>query len=579
MSALSVSLIATLLLAAGCAVAPTGPSVLESMPEPATSAAPAAAESESTSVPAEASDGKSAQATGEDGGEESATGDGPAEADENKEQEEEEEEDDGPIVLDTAYDDARVGADQTSLIEAELGLVTDEALNQYVRRVALRLLRFATPRPFDWEFKIVDQQVPNAFALPGGKIYVSRGLLALATSEDELAAVLGHEITHAAERHASAQIEYSRRMNPLAIGLLRVAQIAAYGRDHERDADRGGQILAARAGYDPRGIATFLRKLDASERYEVGWSRLPPSSPRIRRVPSARRSPRPRDDSSSWSARPGVAGDTPEATTAKIDGMILGDDPAGGIFDEDNRFVHPELRFSIRFPQGWTTMNSQQAVRALSPSRDAQAELTVGGDAKRPLDEVVDEFLESEFEDLSFRVSERRPIRVGDLEAMRVEGRVGSVFGRLTVSMTFIAYEDLVYRLTMLTLPGASDRYRGRTRTFSQSFRPLDEAGMHSLRVTRLRIARALDNETLVQLSERTRNELEVVFTGVLNGIYASTPLERRHPLKIGIAEPYLPKPRPAAEAAASDGASEVNAPSEEDPRDRAPDAPEAEAS
>jgi len=102
------------------------------------------------------------------------------------------------IVLDTVYDDRRVGNDQTAQVEAELGLVQDEKLDRYVRDIAMRLLRYAPTRPFEWEFKIVDQTVPNAFALPGGKIYVSRGLLALVETEDELAGVLGHEITHSA---------------------------------------------------------------------------------------------------------------------------------------------------------------------------------------------------------------------------------------------------------------------------------------------------------------------------------------------------------------------------------------------
>ena len=565
-------------LAVGCAAPSPGPVVLETSPEPtaarpsrdgvdetegprpdattttepgpdsARSAPQTGGETADATTPAE---GETADAAtpAESAGEESAP---------ETEASEEEEEDDGPIVLDTAYDDARVGEDQTSLIEAELGLVEDEALNRYVRRVALRLLRHATPRPFDWEFKIVDQHVPNAFALPGGKIYVSRGLLALATSEDELAAVLGHEITHATERHAAARIEYAKRLNPFTIGLLRLARIAAYGRHHERDADRGGQLLAAKAGYDPRGIATFLRKLDAAERYEIGWSRLPsffathPTSPERAAIASDRA------NALAWERGEGVAGESAEAYYAMIDGLVLGEDPAGGLFDEENRFVHPELRFSLRFPPGWETMNSQQAVRALSPRRDAQAELTVAGDASRPLDEVIDEFLESEFEGLRFRATERREIRVGELPAVRVEGRVGSPLGRIGASMTFVAYEGLVYRLTMLTLPGAADRYRGRTRAFSQSFRPLDEAGMHSLRVTRLRVARALENETLAELSERTRNELEVVFTGVLNGLYASTPLERRHPIKIGIAEPYLPKTRPD-EPEAPSGAPEAD--------------------
>ena len=112
--------------------------------------------------------------------------------------------------------------------------------------------------------------------------------------------------------------------------------------------------------------------------------------------------------------------------------------------------------------------------------------------------------------------------------------------GRLYAVMTFVGYDGLVYRLQILSFDAS--RYRGRARAFAHSFRPLDEEGARSLRVTRLRVARSLEDETLQELSERTRNELEVVFTGVLNGIYASTPLPRRTPIKIGIAEPYLPR-------------------------------------
>ena len=456
------------------------------------------------------------------------------------EEEESEEPPQRKVVLDTEYDDARVGNDQTSVIEAEMGIVEDEELNAYVTSIALRLLRHAPTRPFDYEFKIVDQSAPNAFALPGGKIYVSRGLLALVTSEDELAGVLGHEITHAAERHAAARLEYAKRQNPFTMVFLRAARIAAYGRDQERDADRGGQILAARAGYDPAAIAEFLRKLDASERYEVGWARLPsyyathPTSPERAAIALDRAG------NMEWTAIESVARDGSAGYYAMIDGLVLGDDPAGGAFDEENKFVHPELRFSLRFPPGWDTLNSTRQVVAVSPRRDAQAELTVVGSTEEPLDAVVDAFLEAEFEGVTVRVRERRALKIGDLDAIRIEGRAITPGGPLFALMTFIAYEDLVYRLQVLSFDAS--RYRGRARAFAHSFRALDEASARSLRVTRLRIARSLENETLAELSERTRNELEVVFTGVLNGIYASTPLPRRTPIKIGIAEPYLPR-------------------------------------
>ena len=156
-----------------------------------------------------------------------------------------------------------------------------------------------------------------------------------------------------------------------------------------------------------------------------------------------------------------------------------------------------------------------------------------------------DYFIEDEFEDLNVRIFQRRPFMLGDQKAIRVEGRASSALGgALAFQMTFVRHEKLIYRLTLLTIAGVESQYRGRGLTFARSFRPLDEEGMHSLKVVRLRIARALENETLQSLSERTRNALELVYTGVLNGIYASTPLAKRTPIKIGISEPYLPEPR-----------------------------------
>ncbi|GEM_PF-393773 len=549
-------LLAIALLTAACAAPGAAPAPTASPP----TAHAATAEDPPPSEPGEEShDPEAAEEEDEEANAAAEPAGAPADADSTDDSETAETSDDGDadesaeeepepgnrrVVLDTEYDDARVGEEGTSAIEAELGLVQDEALGAYVRSVALRLLRHAPSRVFDYEFKIVDQAAPNAFALPGGKIYVSRGLLALVTSEDELAGVLGHEITHAAERHASARLEYSKRLNPFTIGLLRVARIAAYGRDQERDADRGGQILAARAGYDPAAIAVFLRKLDASERYVVGWSRLPsffathPTSPERAAIAIDRA------QQMEWSAIEGVSGDQPIGYYEMIDGLVLGDDPAGGLFDDENKFIHPELRFSLRFPPGWETMNEAQAVRGVSPRRDAYAELKVAGPGSKDLDEIVDEFLEKDPEGQSVRVRDRRALKVGSLDAIRIEGRAASPVGGLHATMTFVRHEDLVYRLTVVSIDGS--RYRGRARAFAHSFRPLDEEGVRSLRVTRLRIARALEDETLQDLSERTRNELEVVFTGVLNGIYASTPLPRRTPIKIGIAEPYLPKAREA---------------------------------
>ena len=451
------------------------------------------------------------------------------------------------ILLKTVYDDDAVGTEQSAIVESELGLYQDEALERYINSVAVRLLRYVPSRPFDYEFKIVDQVAPNAFALPGGKIYLSRGLLALVGTEAELAAVIGHEITHAAERHAAARVEHARRISPFSLGFLRAAQIAAYSRGHERDADRGGQILCAKAGYDPIGIATFLRKLDASERYEVGWSRLPfflathPTSPERSALASQRAA------ELDWTSAPPVAADHSKTYAEMVDGLVLGDDPKGGLFHE-GRFVHPDLRFSLRFPPGWETENSPQAVRAAPVTRDAEASLSAVG-AAGDLDKTVDEVLtgrgDDERGDIKIKVIERRRQKFGRLPGVRIVARASGVH----LEMAFIEYEDLVFHLVMKST--SATKYRGRANAFFKSFRPLDEEGLYSLEVTRLRVARAREGETLAQLSARTNNDLELGYTGVLNDIFPSTQLKRGQAIKIGLGEPYIPEPKDGPERAA----------------------------
>ena len=108
------------------------------------------------------------------------------------------------ILLDTVYNDQELGEDAAKDVEAEMGIYEAPELTEYVAMIGRRMVPYAPHRPFAYEFKIIDQMTPNAFSLPGGHIYVSRGLIALANDEDELAGVIGHEIIHAAERHVAA---------------------------------------------------------------------------------------------------------------------------------------------------------------------------------------------------------------------------------------------------------------------------------------------------------------------------------------------------------------------------------------
>jgi predicted Zn-dependent protease len=177
-------------------------------------------------------------------------------------------------VLMTEYDDARVGRESAKDVKAEIGVLDDPDLAAYVDGIGQKLLRGVPRRGFDYQFYVVDMVEPNAFALPGGYVFISRGLLALANNEDELACVIGHEITHAARRHAAAAQAIQESLPPLMLPGA-AAKFASYGREMEREADEGGQILCAAAGYDPIGMSTFLTNLEMSSRLQLGYSRNP----------------------------------------------------------------------------------------------------------------------------------------------------------------------------------------------------------------------------------------------------------------------------------------------------------------
>ena len=206
---------------------------------------------------------------------------------------------------------------------------------------------------------MTDDIEPNAFALPGGYVYVTRGLLALCNGEDELAGVIGHEMAHVLERHAARR---AGAATPFALlfgipaGLLGAVSpalggivggtgelasgmvLASYSRDQERDADKRGIALAAGAGWDPAGLASFLHTLEREEALEghdpnrPGFFATHPATPeRVGNIRAAARS------QARASATP-FAG-TRGAFLQKLEGLVVGDNPASGVF-LGQLFVH-----------------------------------------------------------------------------------------------------------------------------------------------------------------------------------------------------------------------------------------------
>jgi len=440
----------------------------------------------------------------------------------------------GPRQLETEADDARVGGDVAKQAEAEYGLVKDPELNDYVEKIGRRLAKRAPGYAFDYRFAIVDDTAPNAFALPGGYIFVSRGLLGLSNSEDELAGVLGHEIAHVAMRHAAAREGLGA---PSFLTPMKTLQIYSFSRELEHTADRVGQGLTAVAGYDPGGITDFLESLNSLEQLRLGYSRLPsflsthPGT--INRVADTAQ----RASEIAWQRKPGFSGSRDEGHLRKIEGLVVGPTGHQGVF-RGARFLHPDMGFTIRFPKGWDYHNTSRAVGAVSRKRNGQVFLEHAGPGKDP-GKAADAWIEKGKE-AGLRISSRDSIKLVGRDALRLQGSVRGRGGSMRVHATFIPWRDSIFRITGLSISmGKHEPFFINT---ARSFRPMTRELLANVSELRLRLVKAQSSETLAELAKRSGTDWTPMELGVINGLQATHRFKGGELVKITKAEAYKPE-------------------------------------
>ena len=418
-------------------------------------------------------------------------------------------------ILLTEQDDVRAGREGAGQVAAQIGVLDDPALKSYVNDIGRKLLRGVPNRGFDFEFNVVDQMEPNAFALPGGFIFISRGLLLLANYEDQLACVMGHEIGHVVRRHAARQQAIALN-GPLALPWVRAGQMAAYSRDMERQADEDGQLLCAAAGYDPRALGSFLTTLELAERLRQGTSHTPGffdthpgSADRV--AASAVHASEIR-----WQRDPAM-GDPRASLLKHTDGLAVGPRPESGVFEGD-RFLHPVLGFEVRFPSGWRTTNTNQLVGAMEPKGEAMVYLT-GDLPAGGAQQVAQTWLARASKSEPLDVKESIPVKVGSIDAYRMllesNGRGGSVRGYVT----FVPFGPTTYRIVGIAPSLVADQYLPRTLVTMRSFRPISEEDRHSITEMRLRVVTARPGEDVAALGRRTSSAWDPTTAAVFNGV------------------------------------------------------------
>jgi predicted Zn-dependent protease len=471
------------------------------------------------------------------------------------------------VMLMSTDDEQRIDEEATAEIEANVGLVSDPELNRYVESVGRALVVNSPRQDVPYSFQIVEMDEPNAFALPGGHIFVSRGLLLLANSEAELAYVLGHEMGHVAARHTAQRDAHMKTLGLATLlgDLLSGSEqelhpnetlggdpIARYARTQERQADAIGEQIASQSGFDLSGMVRFLTALDNYTKLTQGFS-MPQTyssthpATRERMAEAAARA-----QTESWKASPGghvlPFEDARNDYLDKIDGMAVSRPASEGVFFED-RFLHADLGFSLRFPYGWTTSNEPARVMAVAPKRDGVVLLELQGPGGDPI-AAAREYAEQE----GLALDRGTPLHIGELPAFRAVAILPTSFGAINAEITWVAYDGRVYRLLGGMRSGQLTKYQGLFRKFAQSFHPLTAEEAASIEELRLRSVRAEPGETLTALSERTGNQWDLTYTSVVNGVFAHDSLAPGQRIKIAVKERYQASEAhtPPAEAASA---------------------------
>lgn len=461
------------------------------------------------------------------------------------------------VAVLSAEEERELGAEEAKKVEASMGLVADPVLVSYVQAVGARIAKQSPRQDVPYAFQIVDQWEPNAFALPNGNIYVSRGLLALANSEDELAGVLAHEVVHVAARHTVRSANVAVATSPLRIatgiagiaagiiaprvgeGIMDLGDVATeafmapYGRSQEREADDVGVDLAARAGYDPAGLPRILQALEREEALRRAGSprhsffATHPTTPE-RVLETRGRAATLRPEPSARVAK------TSGEFLARLDGLLVGDDPANGAFVE-NWFFQPTLGFTLGFPREWETRDTPKAIVGHTRDKAAALLLTVAGKGDDPLKVARDAERSA-----GVRLLERATTQeINGLRAVRSVVAVDGSSGPMMLDFTWVAHGGTVYRIVGVSPARRYSTYRPLFDRTVSSFRAMTPADAVKIRETRLRVATARAGEQPADVGRRMKSVWSAEEIAVANGLPAEARLAAGQPIKVAVSEAF----------------------------------------
>ena len=412
------------------------------------------------------------------------------------------------FMLLSAGDELALGKQTDPEIIKSYGHYDDAPLNAYVSGIGMRIGALSHQPNLEYSFKVLDSPVVNAFAVPGGFVYLTRGILAYFNDEAELAGVIGHEIGHIAARHSAQQ--YSRiQAAQLGLGLGAVLSktfrkyaglaeagmgllFLSYSRDNERQADDLGVLYSSKAGYDAREMANMfvtLERLNPGEGKDglPAWFSTHPNPPdRIAAIQKAAQ------DWQSQNPQARVAANR-DAYLQKLDGLVFGDDPRHG-YVEGQMFYHPELKFQFPFPSGWTVNNTASQVQIFNAKKDAVILLSMAAE-KTPA-EAAQAFVTG----TKATVVTSQATQVNGLPAQRLVVDVATEQGAIRAMAYFIQKANLVYTFLGYTTQAQFDAHSAAFNQTLGQFKALTDAAKINVQPSRLAVRKVSRQTSLRQV-------------------------------------------------------------------------------
>jgi predicted Zn-dependent protease len=401
----------------------------------------------------------------------------------------------------------QIGKDADQQIQQQYGVYDNDELQKYVDNIGQEMLtvshmnRTDTPSEYegtDFYFRVLDNAVVNAFALPGGYVYVTRGLLSHLDNEAQLSVVLGHEIGHVVARHASQRV-FEQQMGQIALiggalggelmglpggDILGIGSQAAqmlflsYNREDERESDRLGVEYASMQHYKAAEGAEFFISLERMSQQSgqslPSWqSTHPDPAERANNIPKL---------AEEWKVKGYEQTlDNTDEYMGKLDNMIYGENPREG-FTRDTFFYHPDMKFQFPYPDGWQVINQRSLVAVVSGDQDAVSIMTLDGKSAGA-EASVHEFLNQE----GITTIAKSNKQSNGLAAFQAEATGQTEGGtQLKFLIYAIEYNDSIYRFLHYTEAEKYGTYSSRFNEISNGFKRLSDTSILNIQPVRL---------------------------------------------------------------------------------------------